>query len=321
MIRIFSYSRESKRMETPSILELPRHLADRGRMIWADLEDPTDEETGVLGGMFGFHVLAVEDCMQEGLLPKFNLYDGYIFNIVHAAESKNTEAFSTIEVDIFVGENFLVTYHQSYVKGIFDSRGQVAKNPGSLLRSPDWLLYGILNAMGHNYEPGVQRLNDQVEMLENAFLSLPGEDQLGTLLRLRSEAYHLHRVADLQQDHLSRFGRGDLPWIMEENLLYFRDLYDNMARISHMADHLRERLAGMMETYHALVSRRALGATKTLALVVTLALPLCLLVGIYGTLFNVLPKFLLAGGHYGILSGIVAYLIISVSVFRKRRWF
>ena len=106
MIRIFSYSRESKRMETPSILELPRHLADRGRMIWADLEDPTDEETGVLGGMFGFHVLAVEDCMQEGLLPKFNLYDGYIFNIVHAAESKNTEAFSTTEVDIFVGESF-----------------------------------------------------------------------------------------------------------------------------------------------------------------------------------------------------------------------
>ena len=76
MIRIFSYSRESERMETPGIADLPRHLSDRGRMIWADLENPTDEETGVLGGMFGFHVLAVEDCMQPGLLPKFNLFDG-----------------------------------------------------------------------------------------------------------------------------------------------------------------------------------------------------------------------------------------------------
>ena len=321
MIRIFSYSRESKRMETLGISDLPRHLADCGRMIWADLEDPTDEETGVLGGMFGFHVLAVENCMQPGLLPKLNLYDGYMFNIVHATDSKNTGAFSTSEVAIFVGENFLVTYHQTHVKGIFDSRGQVAKNPGSLLRSPDWLLYGILNAMGRNYEPGVQRLGDQIEALENAFLNLPGEGQLGTLLRLRKEAYHLHRVADLQQDHLERIGRGDLPWIMEENLVYFRDLYDHMARVSHMADHLRERLSGMMETYHALVARRTLGATKTIAVVVTLALPLALIVAVYGATFKPLPGLGLEGGHYPMLAGIVTYLTASIAVFKKKRWF
>jgi len=290
-------------------------------MIWADLEDPTDEETGVLGGMFGFHVLAVEDCMQPGLLPKFNLFDGYMFNITHATEDVNPETFATTEVDIFVGENFLVTYHQAHVKGIFNSRGQVAKNPGSLLRSPDWLLYGILNAMGHNYEPGVQRLNERVESLESSFLSLPGEDQLGTLLRLRGEAYHLHRVADLQQQHLSRIGRGDLPWITQENLVYFRDLYDNMARISHMADHLRERLSGMMETYHALVSRRVLGATKTLAVVGTLVLPSILLAGFYRLIFKVTPELEWEGGHLTVLAVIAAYLVLAVAFLKKKRWF
>ena len=85
MIRIYSYSRETNWMETPSIAELPKHLSDRGRTIWADLEEPTDEETGVLGGIFGFHILAVEDCIDDAWLPKEDVYDGYSYSVFHAA--------------------------------------------------------------------------------------------------------------------------------------------------------------------------------------------------------------------------------------------
>ena len=88
-----------------------------------------------------------------------------------------------------------------------------------------------------------------------------------------------------------------------------------------MADHLRERLSGMMETYHALVARRTLGATKTIAVVVTLALPLALIVAVYGATFKPLPGLGLEGGHYPMLVGIVTYLTASIAVFKKKRWF
>ena len=82
MIRIFSYSRSSTRMETPSIAELPQHLEDEDRVIWVDLEDPDDEEMGVLGGIFGFHVLAAEDCIQGGYLPMLDIYNTYAFFVL-----------------------------------------------------------------------------------------------------------------------------------------------------------------------------------------------------------------------------------------------
>ena len=117
MIRIYSYSRESKRMETPGITELPRHIADRGRMIWVDLEHPTDEETGVLGGIFGFHTLTVEDCIHGHHLPKADHYEGYTFLAVHAVDfDRAEERFNTLDVNVFISDSFVVTYHKEQIK-------------------------------------------------------------------------------------------------------------------------------------------------------------------------------------------------------------
>jgi len=127
MIRIFSYSRESNRMETPPIAELPKHLSDRGRTIWVDLEDPTDEETGVLGGIFGFHILTVEDSIDDAWLPKEDLYDGYSYSIFYAAAPNVQDRLEAQKLDIFVGANYLVTHHKQEIKGIFDTRGVVAR--------------------------------------------------------------------------------------------------------------------------------------------------------------------------------------------------
>ena len=55
MIRIFALSREGNRLKTPTLKDIPELLKEKDRMFWADLEDPTDEETGVLNGLLGFH--------------------------------------------------------------------------------------------------------------------------------------------------------------------------------------------------------------------------------------------------------------------------
>ena len=123
MIRIFSYSKTSTRMETPSIAELPQHLSDSDRVVWVDLEDPNDEEVGVLGGIFNFHVLAAEDCIDGDYLPKLDGYDAYDFAVLHAVDlGELNQGFQTVGVGFFIGERFLVTHHAKQVKGIFDAR-------------------------------------------------------------------------------------------------------------------------------------------------------------------------------------------------------
>ena len=322
MIRIFSYSKESKRMETPGLAELSRHIADRGRMIWMDLEDPTDEEIGVLGGIFGFHVLAVEECMQADLLPRISPYDGYTFLTFHAVDEKRAgEELVTDEVDFFVGANYLVSHHKPHVKGIFDTRGQVAKNPGSLLRSPDWLLHGILDAMIDNYAPALQKLGERVEAVQGELSQLPEEIHVQQILKLRQEAYHFSRVAKLAGGCLAPMGQGEVSWISDENRVYFRNLSDRLVRVSHATEFLQHRLTCISETCLSLMARCTYGATRALSVVVASILPLLFIAGIYGMSFSHVPELGWRQGYFEVLGGMVVVLAVILAVLKKKRWF
>jgi len=322
MIRIFSYSRESKRMETPGITELPRHIADRGRMIWVDLEHPTDEETGVLGGIFGFHTLAVEDCIHGHHLPKADHYEGYTFLAVHAVDfARSEERFGALDVNIFIGDRFVVTYHKAQIKGISDTRGHVAKNPGSLLRSPDWLMRGILDAMVDNYAPAIQMLDRRLDGLEQGLLTAPQNGHIQEIAALRREALHLRRTAGRQQELLRQMGCGEFPWISRDNLVYFQDIHDHMTRIFQTAETCLALIAGATEIYLAQVASRTNGAVRALTAKVCLSLPLLLIAGILGMNLKYMPG---AGDERAYLAvlGVMAFLVAAgLALLRKGRWF
>ena len=54
--------------------------ADKGLVIWVNLDQPTLEETkAILEGVFQFHPLAIEDCVAPSSLPKLEDYEDYLF--------------------------------------------------------------------------------------------------------------------------------------------------------------------------------------------------------------------------------------------------
>jgi magnesium transporter len=86
--------------------------ADKGLVLWVDLENPTDEEIKlVLSEVFQFHPLAIEDCITPSALPKLEDYDDYLFLVMHAVDFTRTEKFNTTELDFFLGKDYLVTFH------------------------------------------------------------------------------------------------------------------------------------------------------------------------------------------------------------------
>ena len=322
MIRIFSYSKESNRMETPGIAELPRHLDDRSRMIWVDLEDPNDDEAGVLGGIFGFHVLAAEDCIDGDHLPKVDLYDETVFLILHAVDLEGLErGFETLEVGVFIGDHYLVTYHKKQVKGIFDSRGQVAKNPGSLLRSPDWLLHSILDAMVDNYMLALEHLETRIGALEAALIATPEEMEIQKVLQLKREVFHLQRVGRLQTEILGRISVGEIPRISEENRVYFRDIYDHLVRVTQSAERDADRLSGALSVYQALTVNRTDRAVRALAVSGLTFVPLLWLSTVFGMNFSTLPWLANEQVYYGVLGAMVLIGAILLGVFKKKGWF
>lgn len=315
MIRIYSYSRESNRMETPPIAELPKHLSDRGRTIWVDLEAPTDEETGVLGGIFGFHILSVEDCIDDAWLPKEDAYDGYTYSIFHAAAPKGLDRLVDQKLDIFVGPNFLVTHHQDEVKGIFDTRGVVAKNPGSLLRSPDWLLHGILNTVIDYCKPAVEALEARVKRIEDAMDDASVD--LADAAALHRDLATFRAITEHQKGALERFAYSESSFVSEENRDYFRDVCDHNRHLHFRLDQAVTRLNWAFEAVRASDTRRTQNAIRWgAALLTAVMVPLLVL-----SLLS-LDVFHLSEQISPIVLGVILVYVIGVLLlFKQKRWF
>ena len=103
MIRSFIFSDGRLVGQDLEIEALRLVRADKGLLLWVDLDNPTPEEIkATLEGVFEFHPLAIEDCVQPNSLPKVEDYEDYLFIVTHAVDFTRTEKFNTTELDLFL---------------------------------------------------------------------------------------------------------------------------------------------------------------------------------------------------------------------------
>src|SRR5512146_1232613 len=141
---IFSEGRRVGRDLELEALRLVR--ADKGLMVWVDLDNPSDEETKqILEGVFQFHPLAIEDCVTPSSLPKVEDYDEYLFMVMHGVDFRRAEKFTTSELDLFLGKDYLVTFHRLPLRSVQAMTDRCAKTTGVIARGPDRLAHTLLD--------------------------------------------------------------------------------------------------------------------------------------------------------------------------------
>ncbi len=100
----------------------------------------------VLLTVFGFHQIAVRDCMERNHVSKVHIYPEYVFSVLHAPMAGKRGHVHYVELDQFVGGNYLVTVHgplnpvEQLQEALDDVVGQVATNeimPARLQASED----------------------------------------------------------------------------------------------------------------------------------------------------------------------------------------
>src|SRR3712207_2004486 len=86
-------------------------LSNPKNRLWLDIPDPGMPEIGLLRREFGFHRHALEEVMKPHERPRCDAYSGYYFIVVYAAD-RGDASFEPRELNLFWGENYLVTIHR-----------------------------------------------------------------------------------------------------------------------------------------------------------------------------------------------------------------
>jgi magnesium transporter len=131
----------------------------------------------------------------------------------------------------------------------------------------------------------------------------------------------LQRILAPQRELLGRLSVGEYRVVPPHVRMYYRDVYDHLARLANLADSMRDLASSTVETHLALMNNRMNEVMKVLTMVSTIFIPLSFIAGVYGMNFEFMPE-LSFWWFYPLVWGLFVGISSSMLwVFHKRKWF
>ncbi|HEY8995833.1 MAG TPA: magnesium/cobalt transporter CorA [Lacunisphaera sp.] len=324
MIHSFIFS-EGKLVGRDLELEALRLVqGDKGLIVWVDLDSPTDEEIkAVLEGIFQFHPLAIEDCVTPSPLPKIEDYETYLFMVTHAVDYSREDKFASTELDLFLGKEYLVTFHRTPLRSVSTLIERLAKNAGPGPRGADRLAHSLLDLLVDNYNPMLADLHAELEEIEELVLgkTSSSEKLVNELLQVRGDFSKLRQIVRPQREIIERLARGDSKMIRATLLPYYRDLRDNLARLDETVVGYHERLLLAFDIYLNKAAFEANEGIKFLTALTAVTLPAVLVGGWYGMNFDHMPELRSPHGYlYAACLTLISTIAMAIYL-KKKKWF
>lgn len=326
MIRSILFSSNGSHQENASIETLRVSIKNKEDLVWVDMHnsDPGEMQS-ILGDLFHFHPLAIEDCQSVGYQPpKVDDFGNYIFLVMHAVEPKgNFEVLDTTEINLFLGDNYLVTYHTENkpLHALESVWARLSKDERLYTNGSDFLCHAVLDVLVDDYMPLLDQMDEEIEWLEDTVLAKPDSKTLERILALKHSVMALRRIVAPQREVINRLTRDEFPMIDRKSRIYFRDIYDHLVRIQDLGESIRDIVTGALDIYLNSISLRLNEIMKALTIVSTIFLPLSFVAGVYGMNFHYMPEIY---WRLGYLFAWVIFACIFIGMllfFKKRGWF
>ncbi len=277
--------------EDPGLDFIKTMLFDEDAQIWVDLESPSPEEArSVLENIFNFHPLAIEDCINVTEQPKIDDYEKYLFSVIHALNFSSEHKVQTLELNMFIGRNFLVTHHDQPLTAIKLTMDRIKKNVSAVAKASDRLTYTILDLLFDQYEPAIDALASDIAELEKDVLESRSKDILSDVLELKSEVRRFRQLVNPQREVIGRLSRGEFKLVRPHLLPYYRDLLDRLKRVSDLTEYYREALTNILQIHLNLQQMEVNRVIKILTVLATLSLPIVVITSFYGMNFKAMPE-------------------------------
>jgi magnesium transporter len=263
----------------------------QGGFLWLDYCQPTKKDLFPLIAPFGLHPLAIEDCTDQNQLPKSDDYPRNTFMVFNAFRYAGRKYFLD-EVDVFIGENFLIT-----IKGrdpekrplLGDLERIVKLDIESVRQGPAFLLHVILDHIIDQKFLVIEALEEEIDTSEDAILADLSSFKPAELFRLRRKLLTLRKSLFHEREILVRICRKDCPFIAEKAVFFYRDIYDHLTKFFELTESCRDVVTSLVELHLSMVNNRMAQASnetnlsvRRLTLITTIFMPLTLLAGVGG---------------------------------------
>jgi magnesium transporter len=309
--------------------ELPDLRKRNDGFVWLDIPEWNDEAETVLAKEFHFHPMAITESRNRNHIPRVHVYPHHVFIVVHAPEIGAGGHVHYLELDQFVGDNFLVTVHGPVNpkvpldSALRETSSVAARLDGGRLHptSPFGLTYAIVSSIARREAEMVAEIAREVGLMEQRVMADVKEDPqefLSELFAARHELLTIKTMA-IQGSEIYRRAIKLTTFAPPEGLELMKDVLDQYETVAHISDSQLVFLMGVTEFYRARTDTKMTIAAERLAVIAAITLPITSLSSVVG--MNVIVNDQTHWGWLALL--LLAMLIMSLVLLRwahKQGW-
>ncbi len=258
---------------------LPALLAMPDAAVWVDLSGPTPEQVEAVGATLGLHQLIIEDVLEGNQRAKIETTDGVIHIVLFALDRSQRVVIN--EIDIVLGLGFLLTVHDPS----WEPRSSHHLRAGlaaTLAHGPDHLLWAIGDDIVDGYFPYADDLGDAIDSIQDAVIAKPTPETLERLFVIKRELIEVRRAASPTREVFNQLTNRDLTLIDPEEIVYFRDIYDHVIRLTDEMDNYRELASSTLDVYLTQINNNLSVIMKRLTGVTVIVAGIGAVAGIFG---------------------------------------
>lgn len=314
-------------METAKTTVVPGlniQTVTHGKLTWVDIVQPTVKEIDYLRENYPFHPLDLDDTLSKIQRPKIDEYDDYLFMVLHfPVFNKATRVTVPSEVDIFIGENYVITLHAGNLKPLVQlfnrCKNEETGRKEHMGRSSGFLLYQIIDRLVDYCFPILNKIISNVERVEDRVFEEKLRETVQEISMLRRDIITFRRIIKPQVVVVASLEHKERPFLKEELEVYFGNITDHIGKILDALDDYREVIETLNDTHNALTSHKINDVMRVLTIISTIMLPLSVLSGLYG--MNISLPLADSQFAFGFVVLIMAFVAGGMLVFfQKRGW-
>jgi magnesium transporter len=311
---------DGKKVRDVAVEEIGALAGREDGIIWLGLHEPSAALLRTVQVQLGLHELMIEDATQAHQRPKLDVYDSVLFIVLRTAQLIG-KAVQYGETHLIVGKGFVVSVRHGVSASYAGVRQRCERNPELLRLGESAIMYAILDFVGDNYFPVIDRINDELEAIEEQlFSALPPRDKIERIYRLRAGLLKMRHSVAPMVEICNQLRRHEFPARSAAIRPYLHDVHDHVLLVDEAITDLRERLTAAFEASLLLSTARQNDIVKKLASWgAILAVPAAI-AGIYGMNFKYMPELEWSFGYPAALLLMLTSCVILYYLFRRIDW-
>ena len=276
---------------TSDLSGVRKRATDPGDFVWVGLHEPTKHELDAVADLYDLHPLAVEDALLAHQRPKLERYDQSLFHSLKTLwYVDENDAVETGEINMFIGENFVVTVRHGKGGGLHDARIALEGMQNVLAHGPSAVVYAVCDQVVDAYEEVAGELVTDVDEVEASVFATERTNDSARIYVLKRELAEMRRAVQPLRDPVNRFATGAVRGVDSDAAPYFRDVADHLNRVAETMEDLETLLTAAFQAHLAQISIQQNDDMRKISAAVGLVAAPTLVAGIYGMNFDHMPE-------------------------------